>query len=716
MQSSPKPHQKIQFSQTILGWLLLFLVGIVSAVFLIFPLNSPDASAQLSVGDVAPQDILAPRALSYQSEVLTELIREQAADAVPAQYTPTDPSVARNQLALLRDVLDFITTVREDTYANQAQKEGDLAKIQSIHLQSETAKQILDLSDNDWQTVRSETQNVLGQVMRSTIREDKLEEARRTVPSLVSFSLQGNLPQLVTQISSAFVAPNSFYSSDLTEVQQDAARQSVQPVIQGFVAGETIVPRGHVITESDLEALRQFGLLEPKTTWKDNVSVLALVAINFSFVALYFSQRPDLRSNTTSLLLMAILFLVFLYGARMLIPNRTVVPYMYPLAGFGMLIAALISSRAAVILSLPMAIFAAYGLPNSYELTLFYIFTCAFGVFMLRNIHRLLTFFWAGFSVAVAGIVVVIAFRLPDPLLDSVGLFQLASASGFNGLASASLTILLQYLLAHLMGLTTTLQLLEISRPDHPLLQEILRNAPGTYQHSLQIANLAEQAAERIGADTLLTRVGSLYHDAGKVRFPQYFIENQVPGFKNPHDELSPAESAAIIIQHVPDGVDMVKKFRLPKRIQDFVLEHHGTMMTRYQYHNAIEEAGGDSQAVDVSLFTYPGPKPSSRETALVMLADGVEARARAERPETEEAMRALIRDVVENRLKNGQLNETKLTLQNLEEIIDSFSTTLRGVYHPRIEYPKMDAITVPRQKISETIAPEQPSTAEDPR
>ncbi|MEJ2485309.1 MAG: HDIG domain-containing protein [Anaerolineales bacterium] len=266
------------------------------------------------------------------------------------------------------------------------------------------------------------------------------------------------------------------------------------------------------------------------------------------------------------------------------------------------------------------------------------------------------------------------------------------------------------------MGLTTTLQLLEISRPDHPLLQDILRNAPGTYQHSLQIANLAEQAAERIGADTLLTRVGSLYHDAGKVRFPQYFIENQVPGFKNPHEDLSPAESAAIIIQHVSDGVEMVKKYRLPKRIQDFVLEHHGTMMTRYQYHNAVEEAGGDSQAVDTSLFTYPGPKPRSRETALVMLADGVEARARAERPETAEAAQALIRDVVENRLKNGQLNDTKLTLQNLEEIIDSFSTTLRGVYHPRIEYPKMDAITVPRQKLSETIAPEQPSTAEDPR
>lgn len=716
MQANPKGHTKIRISQSILGWLLLLLVAAISAIFLIVPINNPSSSAQLSIGDVATQDILAPRALSYQSQVLTELIRAEAADSVPAQYTPIDPSVARNQISLLRDVLDFISTVRADTYANPAQKESDLAKIQAIHLVPESAKQIIGLTDNDWQTIRSESLNVLGQVMRNTIREDRLEEARRTIPSLVSFSLQGSQSELVIEITSAFVTPNSLYSSELTDAQREAARQSVQPVIQGYVAGETIVPRGHVITDSDLEALDQFGLLEPTITWKDNVSVLALVAINFTFVALYFAQRPDLRSNSTSLILMAILFLVFLYGARMLIPNRTVVPYMFPLAGFGMLVAALISSRAAVILSLPISIFAAYGLPNSYELTLFYIFSCAFGVLMLRNIHRLLTFFWAGFSVGVAGIVVLVVFRLPDPLLDSVGLFQLAAASGFNGLASASLTILLQYLLAHLMGLTTTLQLLEISRPDHPLLQDILRNAPGTYQHSLQIANLAEQAAERIGADTLLTRVGSLYHDAGKVRFPQYFIENQVPGFKNPHEELSPVESAAIIIQHVPDGVEMVKKHRLPKRIQDFVLEHHGTMITRYQYHNAIAEAEGDAGSVDSGLFTYPGPKPRSRETALVMLADGVEARARAERPETEKAMRDLIRDVVENRLKNGQLHDTRLTLQNLEEIIESFSTTLRGVYHPRIEYPNLDAITVPRQKAFEESTPEQPSTAEEPR
>ena len=715
MQSTTNPRRNLTISRSILGWLLLLLAALGSAFFLVFPLNNPNASAQLALGDVAAQDILAPRALSYTSDVLTTLLQEQAANEVSAQYTPIDPSVARNQIAHLREVLDFISNVRVDNYANPAQKEADLALIQAIHLQEESARQIIELSESDWQSVRSEALNVLGQVMRNTIREDRLEEARRTIPTLVSFSLQGNQPNLVIELASAFVAPNSIFSSELTEAQRDAARQSIQPVIQGYVAGETIVPRGHVITESDLEALNQFGLLEAERTWGDNVSVLALVVVNFAYVALYLSQRPDLRSNSTSLIIMTALFLVFLYGARMLIPYRTVVPYMYPLAGFGMVVTALISSRTAVVLSLPLSIFAAYGLPNSHELTLFYIFSSIFGILMLRNIHRLLTFFWAGFGVAVSGSVVLMAFRLTDPLLDSVGLFQLIAASGFSGLASASLTILLQFLLAQLIGLTTTLQLLEISRPDHPLLQDILRNAPGTYQHSLQIANLAEQAAERIGADTLLTRVGSLYHDAGKVRFPHYFIENQVPGFRNPHDDLSPEASAAIIIQHVTDGVEMVKKHRLPRRIQDFVLEHHGTMITRYQYHKAVNGAEGDADAVDVSLYTYPGPKPQSRETALVMLADGVEARARAERPETEDEVRKLIKDVVDYRLKNDQLSDTKLTLQNLEEVIDSFTATLRGVYHPRIEYPQTDSDTRPTKNLLPESS-QEPSTVEEHR
>jgi hypothetical protein len=229
---------------------------------------------------------------------------------------------------------------------------------------------------------------------------------------------------------------------------------------------------------------------------------------------------------------------------------------------------------------------------------------------------------------------------------------------------------------------------MEISRPDHPLLQFILRNAPGTYQHSLQVANLAEQAAENIGADPLLTRVGAIYHDAGKALNPFFFIENQLPGNANPHDQLTPDSSSQMIIRHVPDGLELARKYRLPRRVQDFILEHHGTMITRYQYAKAVEAAGGDESKVDENGFRYPGPRPKSRETAILMLADGSEARVRAERPPDEDALRKVIKSVIENRLSAGQLDETDLTLRDLDLLINSFTTTLRGIYHPRIEYP----------------------------
>jgi len=263
----------------------------------------------------------------------------------------------------------------------------------------------------------------------------------------------------------------------------------------------------------------------------------------------------------------------------------------------------------------------------------------------------------------------------------------------------------LQYFLAQILGLTTPLQLLEISRPDFPLLQFFLRNAPGTYQHSLQVANLAEQAAENIGADALLTRVGALFHDVGKAVNPTFFIENQAHGNINTHDDLEPAESSAAITQHVLEGVKLARKHRLPRRIDDFILEHHGTMLTRYQYSKAVEAAGGDESKVDADQFRYPGPPPRSRETALLMLADGAEARVRAGRPSNEDELREIVRSTIEHVQSTGQLDRTQLTLNDLNTITESFVTTLRGSFHPRIEYPKakdapaaQDVPTTPRK------------------
>ena len=282
---------------------------------------------------------------------------------------------------------------------------------------------------------------------------------------------------------------------------------------------------------------------------------------------------------------------------------------------------------------------------------------------------------------------------------------MMIGAALLNGVASASVALMLQYFLAEFLGLTTALRLLEIARPDAPLLQYFLRNAPGTYQHSLQVANLAEQAAEKLGMDTLLVRVGALYHDVGKATNPSFFIENQMPGSLNPHDDIDPETAALTVTRHVLDGVALARKHRLPRRIQDFMLEHHGTLLARYYYSAAVKAAGGDTSKVDSSKYRYPGPRPHTRETALLMLADNVEARARSERPRDEKEVRAVVQKALDMCQAEGQLAETRFTFKDLTIITDVFAVTLTGLYHPRIQYPGLakppseDEPTIPRDK-----------------
>jgi hypothetical protein len=684
------PHRR-QFFFGLL-WLLCLLISLAA---LVMPYSTRPSTLTLQVGDVSNQDVLAPYTLSYQSDVLTNQRREESANAVAPIYGPPDANVAREQLEKLRAALAFVNSVRQDSFASLDQKIDDISALQNVNLSQETAQAILLLEEGVWQNVQQETIVVLEQVMRSSIRQNRLEEARRSLPALVSLSIPESQATIVAELASAFVVPNSFYSETLTEQAREEARAAVQPVARTFLSDEVIVQRGQVISEVDMEAMQQFGLVQPEARWQDYLGAAALAVAVLVLAALYLRYRPELAEDGRGLVMVTVLYIVFLLAARLVIVDRTVMPYVFPVAGFGLLVASLYSSHAAILFSFVLSVMLAYGLPNALDLTPYYFVGSLFGILFLRRAQRVMSYFWAGAAVTVANVAVLIAYRLPLASTDMLGLLTLFGAAALNGFIAASLTIVLQLFLAQWLGLTTTIQLLELARPDHPLLQFILRNAPGTYQHSLLIANLAEQAAESIGADTLLTRVGSLYHDAGKARQPHYFIENQVPGSKNPHDALSPKESAKVILQHVPDGLKLAAKHHLPKRIKDFISEHHGTLITRYQYAKALEAAGGDEKKVNIADFRYPGPKPQSRETALVMLADGCEARTRAERPKTREELRVLVKSVMDNRLAQGQLDDTTFTMQDLKATLEVFISGLRGVYHPRLIYPELNEETM---------------------
>ncbi len=468
---------------TILAWGGLVLPDAVSPTF-----------APLEVVDVAAQDIQAPYNLSYVSEVLTEQSRQDARDRVSPIYLPADPAITRSQIEKLRVALNYITTVRFDTYASNNQLFADLEQLQGLSLDREIAEQILELSDSRWQTIQQESLAVLEQVMRRTIRDDQLAEARRSVPTLISFSLPEDQASIVAAIVTPFVVPNSLYSEELTERAREEAAAAVTPIVRNYIAGETIIRRGQIITPLIMEALVSYNLIQPNNQQEDMLAGLALVSLMSVFIGLYFRRRKvTMLDSIKGLLLLAITFIIFLYGAKFIIPNRTIIPYIFPIPAFALMLVSLYSLEVGLIFPLVLSILTAYGLPNSLDLTLFYIMTSFVGVLVLGKGRRIANYFWAGVAIGVSGSAVILAYRLPDAVTDWIGIATLVGVSFLNGIASASLTLLFQFLFAQLLGITTALQLMDLLRPDHPLLQHMLRTMPGSYQHSLQVANLAEQ-------------------------------------------------------------------------------------------------------------------------------------------------------------------------------------------------------------------------------
>lgn len=698
------PYRPTPSRIRVLQVVLLFIVSATSYAALILPDLLNPTTTTLQAGDVSPEDFQAPRALQYESKIRTEDARAAAEKAIAPVYAAPNPAIARQQIELLRGALQAIAAVRDDETATRSKKETALAALTEIALKPEIAAQIPLLSASRWDAVQQESLSVLEQVMRRSIREEDTETVRRSLPSLVSLAMNEREAAIVTELVAAFIAPNSIYNAELTEAARQSARDAIAPIIVEYKAGQIIVLRGQIVTTAQFEALEQFRLIRAKNAWQGYAGAGALTLGVAMFIYLYFSRRrmPFLR-DARSLIVIAFIFSAFIIAARLSVPGRTVVPYAFPLPALGLLIATLFHMEAGIVFSVAIAILAPYGLPNMLDLLPYYLISSLIGVLALGAARRVWTFFRAGLAIAITGIVALIAFRFPFTLTDVTGLLELAGAAIFSGLASSSIALLSQYFLAQMLGLTTALQLIEISRPDSPLLQFFLRHAPGSYQHSLQVANLAEQAAELIGADALLTRVGAMFHDVGKAMNPMFFIENQPQGQINTHEDKDPAETAETIIAHVLDGITLARQHRLPRRIDDFILEHHGTMITRYQYNQAVEAAGGDASKVDLERFRYPGPRPRSRETALLMLADGTEARARAEHPQDEASLTKLVLSTIEFAQKHGQLDNTQLTLHDLSIVTDAFVNILRGTHHPRISYPDEKAaiisvLTTPRK------------------
>jgi putative nucleotidyltransferase with HDIG domain len=316
------------------------------------------------------------------------------------------------------------------------------------------------------------------------------------------------------------------------------------------------------------------------------------------------------------------------------------------------------------------------------------------GALILGRAERLKSFLQAGLAVALTNAAVILLFGLLSPEQDMLKAAINALVGLVMGGLAASLTLALFFALSAVLDVITPFQLMELSRPTHPLFRQLLLKAPGTYHHTLLVSNMAEEAANQIGADGLLARVGTYYHDIGKTVRPYFFTENRVGG-ANPHDRLDPRTSAQIIISHVQDGLDLADKYKLPSGIRAFIPEHHGTSLVLAFYRMAVQAANEETQeetpatVVYEEDFRYPGPKPQSKETAILMLADGCEARVRSAEPESAEEIDRIVGEMIKLRLESGQLDESDLTLRDMKEIHASFLNVLQGVFHPRVKYPE---------------------------
>ncbi len=674
----------------IIGAIGLFIVlGTTALSF--DPLFSADDSIDFEVGEVATRDVLAPRSLVYNSDILTEQERQDAITDVEPVYDPL-PDVTREQIRLAPAVTAYVSEIRHDDYASEPQQIQDLRYLEDVAVEDNIWLEVLELPETRWTLISQEIASLVEETMRTDIRQDELETVRNNLVNNVATRFSDQEGMLVIAIAEDLIVPNTFFNQDATTELQNQAAENVTIQERRFEKGQLIVRSGNIVTDLDMEALRQFGLLQQSSVRLQVVlaSFLAMCMTSMVFVIYLDRFKPNVLRDAKMLALVATLFVIFLWAVHLFGDNGVNQPYLYPAAALAIILTNVLGAEVAIISVSILALLIGTVEPQerALEFVTLVLIGSLTGTLSLQRVERLNSYFTAGVVVGAVNFLIVVVFAL---YRDDTPEFQVLLTRGFvgmvNGLFAAGIALVALYFITAALNLTTNLKLIELTDSKHPLLQRLLREAPGTYQHSLQVANLSELAAEAIGANANLVRVAAMYHDIGKILNPYYFTENTTTGL-NPHDDIDdPYQSAKVIIGHIIEGDRLARRHNLPLRIRDFILEHHGTTRVLHFYHQAIDNAGGDDSKINAADFTYPGPAPRSRETAIMMLADGCESATRSVNPSAKTDIEAMVNRIFELRLSEGQLDDSGLTLNDLKNIRNIFIETLQAMYHPRIAY-----------------------------
>jgi hypothetical protein len=647
----------------------------------------PAGALDVRAGELAPRDIAAPRAIEFDSLLETNEARAAARAAVEPQYdftTENAIAIAGEQFtAFGARVARIDTTFAADLTPSER---VSLLETADPELSTAARETLMRLDAARWEAVRAEAARVLDATLRTELRDTEVAETKGRLSSRMAGGLDESERMLAAELIGSLLVPNSSFSPELTAQERDRAVEAVVGIRVQVLQGEVIVRQGTRLDASQIEKIEALGLGEEAPDLATFAGWLLLaVLIVVLLLSWIWRFRPRLWHRDNVLILVALLIV----GATLALKvtaGRPTLPFFLPTAAIAMLLAVLLDASIATIVMALIALIGGAANGASLEFATYTFLGGMAGILGVRRGDRLQVFLQAAVAVFVVNVLVVTIFSLLGAR-DLRGILELTFASLASAAGSGIAAVGSFAVLGSVFGILTVFQLLELANPSQPLLRRLLVETPGTYHHSLMVGNLAERAAEAIGADPLVTRVAAYYHDVGKLANPLAFIENQAGG-ENIHDQLDPEVSAGILKQHVVDGIDLAYKARLPKALIAYIPQHHGTAIMGF-FHARAADVAGPGVAVDERRFRHSGPKPQSREAALIMLADGVEASVRSLTARDEPAIRAMVSRIIDERTGDGQFDECDLTLRDLDRIREAFVGQLLGMYHTRIAYPQ---------------------------
>ena len=672
---------------------ILLFVGVFVLSYLLLITAIKPQQYSLEVGDIPRSDIKAPR--DTIDERATKEAEDKALEKVDKQYTQKAEvkKQAEDNVILLFEKLNTIINNQSAQIATSTSVESnvsELKKIEGIALSEDEYKELLNIPKEQLSSLQKDVLNIIDKTYEKNINEkddESLNIARDSAVSLVEkLNLADKLKYVLEELVKGQINPNCFYDEEKTQELIDETRKSVAKVV--IKQNQIIVKEGVPVTQNQLDILSDLGMLDDGKNTSIYLYVYIVLAMFVGIIMFlqynYIDRNySEIFKNTKKITLISVINLMTLVFARTI---GLVSPFLIPFACAPILLTLLINYKISIVISILNVIVISIATGFDAQVMMLGVISSILGATLLKKMQQRNELLYSTLYLSIVGVIITVS----TGILISSNLREVLIKSGITFIGGVLSGIFALGILPFLEGTfneVTTLKLLELSNPNHPLLKKLLMEAPGTYHHSMLVANLAEMASEEVGANSVIVRIGSYYHDVGKTERPYFFGENQMGG-ENPHNHMTPNLSAKIIISHVKDGIELARKHNLPKVIQDIIGEHHGTTLVKYFYYT-MKNNSENPEAVKEEDYRYPGPIPNSKEAGIIMLADSVEAAVRSIKEPSEDKIKEMINNIISDKLSCGQLNDCNLTIKDIEKIKKCFLTALNGIYHHRIEYPK---------------------------